>query len=117
MIFFKFRVDNPWFKPRSDFKSRDYYWKDVKLSENKNFEIQISRFERSHLLDVAIDLGWWGRDHAGPELDLNVLGYMFNAKIYDSRHWNYDEHRWMTDEEAKAEADEWLGEQQKGKGA
>ena len=114
MIFFKFRIENPWFTPTEGFESKDYYWKDVKLSENKNFEIQISRFERSHLMDVAVDLRWWGQDHQGPELDLNLLGYMFNVKIYDSRHWNWEKNRWKTDAEAQAEIDEynWAEEQQ-----
>jgi hypothetical protein len=116
MIFTKFSMANPWFKPNDDFKSHDYYWKDVKLSKHKNFEIQISRFESSYLLDMSVDLTWWGRDHAGPELDLNLFGYMFNVKIYDSRHWNYQEHRWMTDEEAKADIEEWPKSQDAKKG-
>jgi hypothetical protein len=113
MIFCKLRIGNPWFRPNGTNTAHDYYWKDVRLSSNKNFEIQISKFQADNLLDIAIDLQWWGRDHAGPELDINVFGYMFNVKIYDSRHWNYDENRWMTDEEAKAEMDEWERSQQK----
>lgn len=107
MIFFKFQIDNPWFAPQEDFKNKDYYWKDVKLSENKNFEIQISRFEARDILDLNIDLRWWGQDHQGPELDVNLFGFMFNVKIYDSRHWNYEAHRWQTDAEAQTEIDEW----------
>ena len=114
MMFLKIRIANPWFKSNGDHRNRDYYWKDVKLTENKNFEIQISRFEADDLLDIGVDLRWQGRDHAGPELDINVLGFMFNVKIYDSRHWNYEMSRWQTDEEAKANMDEWLTEQKKG---
>lgn len=114
MIYLKFLIDNPWFKPNDKFNSKDYMWKDIKLSKNKNFEIQISRFEARELLNVNMDLRWQGQDHAGPELDVNVFGFMFNVKIYDSRHWNYDEHRWKTDAEAQAEIDEytWAEEQQ-----
>lgn len=114
MIFLKFKIDNPWFKPNKDFATTDYYCKDVKLSQHKNFEIQISRFEQSRLLDITIDLRWWGQDHQGPEFDFNLFGFMFNVKIYDSRHWNYEKHRWMTDEEALAEEAEWLADQKKG---
>lgn len=116
MIFFKFMIDNPWHRPCKDGKGHDYYWKDIKLTKNKNFEIQISKFSNRDILDIGVDLRWQGSDHAGPELDINVLGYMFNVKIYDSRHWNYKEGRWQTDEEAKAEMDEWLEEQKKEKG-
>jgi hypothetical protein len=92
MIYFKLRMANPFFRPQPDFENTDYYWKDVNLTKHKNFEIQISRFEPDHVFDVAVDLCWWGRDHAGPELDINLWGFMFNMKVYDSRHWNHDEH-------------------------
>ena len=107
LMFLKLRIANPWFKPRKDFKNHDYYWKDCKLSANKNLEIQISRFEATDLIDLGFDLQWWGQDHAGPELDINVFGYMFNIKVYDSRHWNWEANRWQTLDEAKQEADEW----------
>lgn len=107
MIFFKFEIDNPWFKPRDDFENQDYYCKDVKLTQHKNFEIQISRFKPARILDIGIDLRWCGQDHQGPGLDLNLFGYMFNVKIYDSRHWKYDEHRWMTVQETEEELSEW----------
>ncbi len=110
MIYFKFRIANPWFKSNEDQQNRDYYWKDIKLSKNKNFEIQISKFEADDLLDIGVDLQWWGKDHAGPELDLNFFGYMFNVKIYDSRHWNYEKNRWQTEDEAKTDLEEWLKE-------
>jgi hypothetical protein len=107
MIFFNLQIDNPWFKPRDDFENQHHYHKDVKLSQHKNLEIQVSRFEPSLILGIKIDLRWRGRDHQGPEIDLTLLGYMFNVKIYDSRHWNYDEHRWMTDKEAADRAYDW----------
>jgi len=113
MIFFKMRIANPWFKPDDDFEGKDFYWRDSKISKNKNFEIQISKFQATDLIDVGIDLRWWGSDHQGPELDLNLFGYMFNVKIYDSRHWNHDTGRWYTEEEARVEYDGW----QKEKGA
>jgi len=106
MIYLRMVIDNPWFNPRTDFESKDYYWKDTKLTKNKNFEIQISRFEPTSILDVGIDLRWRGQDHRGPELDLNILGFMFNVKIYDSRHWNHEKSRWYTDEEAMLAAEE-----------
>ena len=110
-------IDNPWFKPRDDFNGGDYYWKDAKLTENKNFEIQISRFEPRQILNIGIDLRWRGQDHQGPELDLNILGFMFNVKIYDSRHWNHEKGRWYTEEEARLEAEEWIKTNETEKGA
>jgi hypothetical protein len=114
MIFFKFQIDNPWFSPQEDFTDKNYYWKNVKLSENKNFEILLSRSEARDILDLNIDLRWWGQDHQGPELDVTLLGFMFDVKIYDSRHWNWEKNRWQTKEETQAEINEynWAKEQQ-----
>jgi hypothetical protein len=112
MIFFRFKIDNPWRK-RFNISKNDYYWKHRKLSKNKNFEIQISRFVPTELVNVGIDLRWRGQDHQGPEIDLNIYGYMFNVKIYDRRHWNWEENRWQTDEEAIAEAKKWRDELEK----
>lgn len=106
MINFNLQIANPWFKPNDDFDNRDFYWNDRKITTNKNLEIQISRFRATDIIDIGLDLRWWGHDHAGPELDINVFGYMFNIKIYDNRHWNWDENRWYTDDEALQEARE-----------
>jgi len=67
---------------------------DKKLSENKSFEIQISKFAISELLNVSLDLHWWGTDHAGPELYIHLLGLYLGIKVYDHRHWNWEEGRW-----------------------
>jgi hypothetical protein len=107
MIYLKFMIDNPWFKPCAEFKSKNYYGRDIKLTENKNFEIQISRFEASDLLNLIIDLRWWGQDHAGPEFDISMFGFMFNVKIYDVRHWCYEAHRWQTGAESQLEMSEY----------
>ena len=103
MIHFIFRIQNPWFRHCEDFKSQDYLWHDRKLTTNKNFEIQISRFEARNLVDIRLDLRWWGSDHQGPEFEIEVLGFFFNVKIYDSRHWNYDANRWETLEDRPTE--------------
>lgn len=89
-----FRLLNPFYKTNNDFESKDYFYRHWTLSKNKSAEIQISRFDRFHLIDCTVDLHWWGDDHAGPALDLNFLGYMFNVKVYDHRHWDYDNHCW-----------------------
>ena len=103
MIYSNFRLQNPWFRPQEDFKSTDYLWYDRQLTTHKNFEIQISRFEARNLFDLSLDLRWWGSDHQGPEFEVELFGFFFNVKIYDSRHWNYDANRWETEEDRDAE--------------
>jgi hypothetical protein len=34
------------------------------------------------------------QSHAGLDLELGILGYSFNFRFYDGRHWNYDAGRY-----------------------
>lgn len=90
-------IINPSFKEKeSKFISLQEYTKNI--SKNKAYEFQTSYYNR-YWFAATIDLQWYGEDHAGPELELCILGYTFRCKLYDKRHWNYDEGRWMTEEE------------------
>lgn len=51
------------------------------------------------LLDVHLDLIPTGSDHAGMGFSITVLGFMVDAKIYDSRHWDHDANTWEKYEE------------------
>ncbi len=33
-------------------------------------------------------------DHAGIKLDIEIFGFNFYIKYYDSRHWDYEKDRW-----------------------
>lgn len=94
---------NPFFKQKNGgFLSLYEYFLD--LTQNKAYEFQASKGNRD-LFGVTLDLSWVGSDHAGAELELCLLGYAANFRLYDKRHWNYDEGRWMTPEEQRAEFD------------
>ncbi len=72
--------------------------------KHKAFEIQIA------------DTGWywWGfefnrrpkTDHAGFDLDINILGIEFMFDFYDYRHWNDAENRFYFEEEPEFS---WIG--------
>lgn len=91
--------------------SKDYFCKTWVLSKNKAFEIQATNWNNGTIFEFRFD---WSRcqDHAGVQLELGLFnrGIIFN--FYDRRHWNYEEGRYQTDEEAKAEAEEWAKEKQ-----
>ena len=106
MIYFKFVIDNPWHRPLDDFDSRDFFCKEGSFTRHKHWEVQISRWEPSSLFEFHLDLRWRGRDHAGPEIRMETFGLMFSAKIYDSRHWNYDKARWYFPGKDKEDDDE-----------
>jgi len=93
MINFKFDIINPWCKP-SDTDMNNFYYTNIKLSENKNFEMQITKCNPDSIFEVEVNLVWWGSDHAGPSFDIELLGYCFNIQVYDRRHWNYETNDW-----------------------
>lgn len=39
------------------------------------------------------------RDHAGFEINIDLYRFSFHFIIYDHRHWNYDEDRWVNYED------------------
>lgn len=108
MIDFRFAIGNPWHKDNRDVGQKDYVDFEKQLSKNKSFELQISKWSgMSNFLVLRLDTHWFGGDHAGPEIWIEVFGYCLIAKVYDHRHWNYEEGRFQTYEEAVAEAEEW----------
>ena len=77
----------------------DFFLKDGKLTKNKSYEFQISQFGINTILDIEIDTAWFGKDHAGPEIRICVLGFEISLKIYDHRHWNDKNNTWEIYEE------------------
>lgn len=95
----------PFWKP----PAFDSYWTRFrKLTKNKGIEAQLMRSEA--LFGLDLNLCPWGRHHAGLEFELTVLHLCFNVKLYDFRHWNYEENRWATPEEEAEDAREEAGE-------
>lgn len=58
------------------------------LSKNKGFEAE-HYYSNYYILYFSLDLSWRGEDHAGPEVEISLLGYSVRYKIYDYRHWDY----------------------------
>ena len=84
----------------------DYLNHDLKLTANKNFSLQVSRWSFTEIFSASMDLSLIGRDHAGPEFAITILGFGLTIGVHDRRHWNYEAHRWMTDQESIAALDD-----------
>lgn len=107
MISFHFRF----FKFGETFGDKGFDWcKTWRVSKNKSFEIQTTFWGASEMFALDVDTHFWGEDHAGPEFRIEIMGLYLGLKLYDHRHWNYDEGRFQTEAEAKAEAEEWAAE-------
>jgi len=90
VIYFYFNLVNPW--AREDFQTlRDWHGQ---VTKNKSWEIQTYKFPE-RLLSVLIDIEWRGSDHAGPNIELCLFGWVVTMRIYDNRHWNYDTNAWV----------------------
>jgi hypothetical protein len=104
MIQFIFRI-NHW-RPNDNVKQKDYVEWDKRLSENWATELQISRMPLRDIFELHVDLSWAGKDHAGPMLEFSIFNFFFNFRLYNVNHWNWNEGRFYTKEEAIAEWEE-----------
>ena len=76
----------------------NFYSHTTQLSEHKSVEWEYI-YSGQYLFELTLDLRWDGEDHAGPELELGVWGHEVRIKLYDHRHWNYENCRWYEPEE------------------
>lgn len=72
------------------------------ITPHKHLCVELT-WSNSWAIELRFDLTFRGRDHAGLDIDVQVLGLSFGFQIYDSRHWNYDEDRWYQYGEEDAE--------------
>ena len=91
MIKTRLTIENPWAK---DHKSKNLFDKHLSITENKHLETELTWFGWSTLFELIIDLTWMGYDHAGPKIEITLLGLFFSINLYDTRHWNYEKNRW-----------------------
>ena len=89
MIRFSFGIAN-WRKPC---EFRNIYNRAWAVSQHRTLEIQFDRYDYE-LLGLSLDLRWRGSDHAGPDFEINVLGYNFRISLPDNRHWDLETDNW-----------------------
>lgn len=87
----KFTLSLKSFNPSDWFVS--FYNYDFKLSKNKRFEAEFA-CDGYHNFFLLLDTSFRGRDHAGPQLEVCLLGYGARFAIYDVRHWDYKNNTW-----------------------
>jgi hypothetical protein len=93
MIKLSLSVLNPYSKDR--FKCVNFWI--GKITKHKSWEVEIYTQDQS-LLEIDIDTCVIGRDHAGVRVVLGLFYFMISAKMYDTRHWNYELGRWENHE-------------------
>lgn len=90
MLNFLFQIKNP-LNHKNNFKS--LFEKSYKLSTNKVFELQLTRYSY-YWLELELKTSFRGIDHAGPEICFGLFGYYIRINLYDTRHWDYINNTW-----------------------
>lgn len=93
MINLNFSISNPF---SNEFKN--LFCKADQLYKNKFWEFEVYRSQ------ILFEFGFnitTRCDHAGIDLTLGLFGHTIHLNIYDNRHWNYDEGRYMIYTEEK----------------
>ena len=72
---------------------RNIYNRSWAVSKTRTLEIQFDRYDYE-LLGLSFDLRWSGQSHAGPDFELNLLGYNFRISLLDNRHWDRETDTW-----------------------
>lgn len=92
MIYFVFTLKNPFSKQEFE----NVYSKSGHVVGHKFWELEI--YKTKALVDFDFNLSF-RQDHAGISLGLGLFGYTVSGQIYDNRHWNSKEGRWMVYDE------------------
>jgi hypothetical protein len=89
MINLHFSISNP-FKHKP---WRDLYQGNWRVSKNKTLEIGFFNYAYN-LFEIAVDLRFQGRDHAGLSFEIGILGWQASIALVDNRHWDTDKNGW-----------------------
>lgn len=73
---------------------KNVFCKAVTLSKHKAAEFEVYRGS-STLISFDFSLSFTGRDHAGLETSIGLFGCVASLRIYDCRHWDYENNKWV----------------------
>lgn len=88
MIYVGFNIANPWSKRWTN------VWNKVYPTPHPNKYIELEVLKDSTILAASFNFTT-RQDHAGLTVEVGLLGYSFLFQLYDTRHWNSKEGRWM----------------------
>ena len=95
MINFNFSITNPWGNRFNNLWCRSY----ATPFTNKYIELEV--YKDTSIISFAVQLTA-RQDHSGLSIEVGFIGYSFNFKFYDSRHWDYQTKKWTVYNNGKA---------------
>jgi hypothetical protein len=97
MLYLNISISNPWFKRTENVNDyKNLFSSHGSLSKHKHWEVEAFKDLRK-ILGVELSLSWRGKDHAGVEIGACLLGRDIALRIYDTRHWDYQNDTWVKD--------------------
>ncbi len=90
MINFYFRIVNPWYT--ENFAT--IFSRSGSFARYKCWEFEIIRYSYD-LVELSFMVKTH-QDHSGVSLALGLLGYTANITVYDNRHWDCGNKKWIT---------------------
>lgn len=87
MINFSFSIENPW----SD-RWNTIWFKSGLLPKHKAWEF--NGYRTNLIFTKEIHLKFKG-DHAGLHTMFGLFGYAVELNLYDTRHWDWENNKWM----------------------
>jgi hypothetical protein len=95
MIYFNINIRNPkWWNRFKNIKC----WMGETPIKHKFWEFQVMKTAELFRIELEVTTQ---QDHAGCNLEFGLLGYGVSFTVYDNRHWNSEEGRWMIYTEEK----------------
>lgn len=93
MISIHIQIKNLWQKRSTKFKN--LFCLTWLVTKYRVLELESYR-HTNFLIELELSTDWSGRDHAGPELSIGLIGYTICVKLYDTRHWDSEKNEWIT---------------------
>lgn len=87
MFNLRFTLEAPWLDRFENIR----VWAGSTPVKHKFWELQVMKSDDIVAVDIRLTTR---QDHAGLDIWLGFAGYAVNFKVYDSRHWDYDNKSW-----------------------
>jgi hypothetical protein len=110
MLHISLRMPN-WIGQRGSRSARSVKWfsfyRHGRVTQNRSWELQLDYWGWGKLFGLDLGLDWEGSDHAGPEIELTILGFTVHFTMPRNDHWDYDTNTWESEETVQADIEEW----------
>ena len=89
MIYLNINIRKPsWWRRFKSIKN----WHGETPFKYKYWEVQVIQNDNLFRIEFELNVK---QDHAGVNLELGLFGYEIHFTVYDNRHWDYENDKWV----------------------